>query len=209
MKKLSYIIAAFLLPAVLVGLFPQIDLMVSGWFYHPPDGFLKSDFFRALHKFLPYVIVLISFIAAALLFHQKKLTLRQSAFVVGSFILGPGLIINGILKEYYGRARPIQVEQFGGHAHFTSALTITDQCYHNCSFTAGDPSVGFALIAFAMILPRYETALTIIALLTGLAIGLMRIAQGGHFLSDVLFTAVVTLGCILLLRRMCLLKQEA
>ena len=63
--------------------------------------------------------------------------------------LGPGLVVNGILKEHWGRARPRDVTQFGGDRRFTPALVIADQCERNCSFSAGHPSAGFALAALA------------------------------------------------------------
>jgi lipid A 4'-phosphatase len=197
--NLVCIVAIFSFAALLTAFFPQSDLIVSGWFYQPSQGFWHSAFLQEVHRFFPYALVAASAVAGVFLLQQKKITPKEASFIISSFILGPGLIINGVLKEYYGRARPLQIEQFGGHAHFTSALTIADQCYHNCSFTSGDPSVGFAMIAFALVLPKQAKRITGLALSMGLALGLMRIAQGGHFLSDVLFTAVVSMGCVLLL----------
>lgn len=195
----AWILALFCAAAVAAGVFPQADLAVSGWFFQPGRGFLQTPFFDAVHKFLPNLLMAASAAAAAVLLYKKKLARKDAAFIAAVFAAGPGLLVNALLKEHYGRARPVQVEQFGGHAHFTSALQITDQCAHNCSFTAGDPSVGFALIAFALVLPQKRNGLTALALAAGAALGLLRIAQGGHFLSDVLFTGVVTLGCAFLL----------
>jgi lipid A 4'-phosphatase len=39
------------------------------------------------------------------------------------------------------------------------------------------------------------------AVLFGTIVGVTRIAQGGHFLSDVFFAALVTIGSALLCRR--------
>jgi lipid A 4'-phosphatase len=201
-KKYRYcglVILMFLLPAVVAGFFPQIDLAVSGWFYTPGRGFVTSPFLEAVHHAGPYAVVAAALAVALVLLRRKILTVRDVAFIALCFLLGPGLLVNGVLKEHYGRARPMQVGQFGGSAHFTSALTPAHECRHNCSFVAGDPSVGFTLIAFALLFPRGRAALTAVALSAGAGLGLMRIAQGGHFLSDVLFSAVVCITAALAL----------
>jgi lipid A 4'-phosphatase len=187
------------LVSLVSGFFPGIDVFVSGLFYDREGGFVHTPFLELAHHIGPYLVICAALATAVFLAIKKIIPLQGLGFVAGSFLLGPGLIINGILKEYYGRARPHDTELFGGHLHFTSALTMTDQCYHNCSFTSGDPSVGFSLVAFALLLPQSRVSITIAALCIGMTLGFMRIAQGAHFLSDVLFTAVISTGTSLFL----------
>jgi len=147
-------------------------------------------------------------IASSLFLEVKGLASRNAfLFVALSYAVGPGLFVNGVLKEFSGRARPSQIEQFGGHALFTPAFVFTDQCAHNCSFTAGDPSIGFALIVFALLFPRLRLPLTILSLLVGFGLGAIRIMQGGHFLSDVFSTAFVTIACVMVLYVFCFQKK--
>lgn len=106
-------------------------------------------------------------------------------------LLGSLLVVNLGFKEYWGRARPVQVTQFGGAQHFTPALEPTNQCGHNCSFVSGHAATGFVIMAVGLM---GSVATRRRWLLAGLAWGgiasLARIMQGGHFLSDTLFAGV-------------------
>lgn len=193
------ITAALLFASFLPVIFPDIDLYVSGLFYNPQEGFNHSRFLDIIHHIGPYVVLGVAVCISVILYFKKIIPVKGVLFIAGNFILGPGIIINGVLKEYFGRARPHHIEQFGGHAHFTPALMVAYQCNHNCSFSSGDPSVGFSLIAFALLLPSKRLSLTVIAFGIGTALGAMRIVQGGHFLSDVLFTALISVVTALVL----------
>jgi len=106
-------------------------------------------------------------------------------------LLGSLLVVNLGFKEYWGRARPVQVTQFGGAQQFSAPLTPTNQCGHNCSFVSGHAASGFVIMAVGLM---GSVATRRRWLLAGLAWGgiasLARIMQGGHFLSDTLFAGV-------------------
>src|SRR5262249_32944350 len=56
-------------------------------------------------------------------------------------------------------------------------------------------ALGFSLVAFAFLLPpRLRNAATAAALGLGALVGLGRIAQGAHFLSDVVFAGLLVYG---------------
>ena len=78
---------------------------------------------------------------------------------------------------------------------------ISDQCERNCSFTAGHPSAGFALAAlgYAYVSRRRRWQVLAAATGFGLLVGLARVAAGGHFLSDVLFSGIIVIGLTVLL----------
>ncbi len=95
--------------------------------------------------------------------------------------------------------RAVQITEFGGSKHFTPALEPSTECDHNCSFVAGDPSLGFVLLAFAIVLKRRRSRAAGWSIAIGTLIGLMRIAQGGHFLSDVIFCGILVCGVVLIL----------
>jgi lipid A 4'-phosphatase len=59
--------------------------------------------------------------------------------------------------------------------------------------------VGFYFIAFALAFPRRRWRWLGLGLGLGAAIGLVRILQGGHFLSDVVFSGVVNAMVFVLL----------
>ena len=110
-----------------------------------------------------------------------------------SMALGPGLLANTVFKDHWGRARPAQIEAFGGSHHFTPAPLPAAQCARNCSFVSGHAALGFSLVAFAFLLPpgRRRHRGIAAALGFGALVGLVRIAQGGHFLSDVVYAGLL------------------
>ena len=121
------------------------------------------------------------------------LSTRFSVFVIAIFLLGPGMLVNGVLKTFWGRVRPRHLVEFGGKHDFTAWWDPTGACVRNCSFVSGETSSAFAVLALAALVPsplRY-TAIAA-SIVYGIVIGLVRIAVGAHFLSDVLFAGVFT-----------------
>ena len=43
---------------------------------------------------------------------------RAAVFLILSYALGPGLLVNVALKDNWGRPRPGHITQFGGDKHF-------------------------------------------------------------------------------------------
>jgi membrane-associated PAP2 superfamily phosphatase len=105
--------------------------------------------------------------------------------------LGPGVLTNLVLKEHWGRARPIDITELGGDYRFTPWWDPRGDCPDNCSFVAGEPSGGFWTLAPAALAPPQLRLLAYGgALAFGTAVGLLRIAGGGHFFTDVVFSGV-------------------
>lgn len=77
------------------------------------------------------------------------------------------------------------------------------QCQRNCAFACGDASVGFFFLAPAFILAKRRRAWLAVGLAAGGLLGLMRLAQGGHFLSDVIFSFYIVYFSAWLLHRWC------
>jgi len=189
-------------------LFPGLDLTVSGWFYRPGTawelGYLPV--FTVIHDGVPYMlgaVMLAAAILCAVNFWRGtdilQLRGRGMAFVTLALLLGPGVLANVVLKDNWGRARPAHVAEFGGPSRFTPPLLIADQCDHNCSFVAGDAAAGFFLLSFALLARRRRALAIGGALAVGAGLGAVRIIQGGHFLSDVMFAGLFTGGLVWLL----------
>lgn len=181
---------------------PEIDRAVSGWFHDaacaPATGCATFPAaldpvlatFRQFGHGLPLVVV-----AAALAFNPLrgliKRTIvphvsRMAAALALAMALGPGLIVNGILKAHAGRPRPRDTDLFGGLWPFTPAGDFSGACPANCSFVSGEAAGAGLLVCAIVLLPaRWRPAgLLVLAPLT-LAIALLRVAFGGHYLSDV------------------------
>lgn len=194
--------------SVLFLAFPEIDLWANGLFYESDGGFLLkgNPVFDFVHRYVG-VIVWVLLLGSLLIWLPLGLTtrykhLRRAAvFVVLVLIVGPGLLVNALFKDQWGRARPSQVENFGGTAQFTPPWIMTNQCKKNCSFVCGDASVGFALIALAFVSRRPRLWMSI-GLFTGGVLGVMRMGQGGHFFSDVIFSFFTVYFAAWLLHRL-------
>jgi lipid A 4'-phosphatase len=202
MKAVAVYLGVFLAPALVLLLFPGIDLVVSGWFYVPGQGFPLADWapLRIFEHTIPWLtrLIVLVCIAGALWLALRgrplwRLDRKALLFIVLATALGPGLIANTVLKDHWGRARPHQVVEFGGSRQFTPAPLPAAQCERNCSFVSGHAALGFSLVSFALLLPagwRRRTAIAA-ALGFGALVGLGRVAAGHHFLSDVVYAGLI------------------
>jgi membrane-associated PAP2 superfamily phosphatase len=189
---------------------PALDLPVSAWFYRPDSGFWIDDqpWVQAVHHTVPWVgrLLLVGSLAGWLLGRHarqpglRRLTRPAAALFLG-LVFSLGLLVNGVLKEHWGRARPVQVTQFGGSASFTPPWQPATQCRRNCSFVSGHAGTGFVLITLgALAAPRRRRFWLVTGWSAGLLLGALRIVQGGHFLSDVLFGGILLWGTSLAIR---------
>jgi len=129
---------------------------------------------------------------------------RAGLFLVLVTSLGPGLLVNLVLKPWYGRPRPRDLAEFGGAHEFVPVLTHSRSA--NCtSFPSGHAAMAFCLFTPAFLFrQRSRTAtvmFTAIGLLSGTAVGAARILQGAHFVSDVVWSAGVVYITALVLSR--------
>ena len=179
---------------------PQLDLRASGLFHDKPGGFVGDQFafVRLLYHGIPWsgkLYALVGLVVIVLsIWRPRPLGARWSrrlAALAWVSILGSGLLVNAGLKEYWGRARPVQISEFGGAAHFTPALVPTHQCEHNCSFVSGHATSGYILMAVGLMGSVATRRRWLwIGLAWGTIVSLARIAEGGHFLSDTLFAGL-------------------
>ncbi len=184
---------------------PFIDLWASARFYEQNRGFIISNPSSASAlPFLPWLAK--GFVAGCCLvfavnavrqyFLGRSVPLvasnRVIVFLLFALAMGPGIFVNAVLKDHWGRARPFQVTEFGGDRRFTAAFVVSDQCKKNCSFVSGDASLGYFGLAFFFIARRRKAFIAGAGILAGSLFGLVRMAQGAHFLSDVIFSGVFT-----------------
>ena len=186
--------------AVLFRLFPEIDLWFQALFWDETRGFfLKNSafatvFYKGIRWATPVVVVLLCVVLlhGAVRTNAAALRRRKPALVLLACIaIGSGLIVNTLFKDQWGRARPSQITEFGGVMQFTPPFAIAEQCERNCSFVAGHPSLVFAFFGLALFATRRRGLALAAVAVGGAMAGLGRIMQGGHFLSDVIFSGVV------------------
>jgi lipid A 4'-phosphatase len=123
---------------------------------------------------------------------------RPSLVVVLAVVIGPGLVVNGILKDCWGRPRPSDLIVFGGTLEFRKA-SQPEIGGGGKSFACGHCSVAYAVVSAGAFFPYYPIAsatMVVAGIAFGTVVGLARMAQGGHFATDVLWSAVIVLAII-------------
>lgn len=185
-------------------LFPRIDLWFSDLFYESGNGFPMGRLrafiaLRNLGNGLTWLtavgLVLVLLVKLAVPWRTSLVSPRDTLFILSTLALGPGLVVNLIFKNHWGRPRPTAVGYFHGDQPFVGVWQISDGCTSNCSFVSGEASSAIWLLALVVLLPPRWRGLAVKALV-GLAVlmSLNRIAMGGHFLSDVLLSWWMTLA---------------
>src|SRR5580693_1797334 len=108
---------------VIFGIRPRLDLAISALFFDPAtkdfrvNALLWVQQSRAAARVIITLIVAPAIIVLLGKFLLPRRTMfietRAALFLVLTLIFGPGLITNSLLKEHWGRARPIDVVEFG------------------------------------------------------------------------------------------------
>jgi lipid A 4'-phosphatase len=124
---------------------------------------------------------------------------RACALIVLAVVLGPGLLVNGVLKPLWGRPRPAQADLFGGSRPY-QPWWHPGHIGGGRSFPSGHAAMGYVLVLGTCLVPPRRSAwlrglVLGGALAYGSLLGVTRIIQGGHFLSDVLWSG--SLMCFL------------
>lgn len=196
--------------------FPDIDLAVAGFFFSALDcdqaaqGAIVCGSFTAsegaalntvrnvLH--VTPVVVAIALAVAAVIATRRggegaRRFARGAALAITSLVLCSLVIVNLVLKAYSGRPRPYQTDVFGGDLPFVPAGVFTDLCQSNCSFVSGEASAAFWLLClFPLVAVRHRPAAFIVTLIVAVTASMLRVAFGGHYLSDAMIAASLSLA---------------
>ncbi|WP_295887246.1 phosphatase PAP2 family protein [uncultured Thiohalocapsa sp.] len=190
---------------------PQLDLAVAGLFYTPGVGFTAhgQPWERLLYHSVDVLMVVGNLaLVGVWLFNRRRgrrllgLTGRRLALLLCLLALLPGLLVNQVFKEHWGRARPVQVTQFGGDRPFTPAFVYTGGS--GGAFSSGHVAAAAYVIAVAHLLSGARPVWVLPAAVYTALVALARMAAGGHFLSDAVTSVFLVLFGYLALRRLML-----
>ncbi|MFY9478748.1 MAG: phosphatase PAP2 family protein [Aquabacterium sp.] len=210
--------AGLFLSLALFAKVPTIDLIFSQRYYTPQAGFFQANnpLVQALYQYTPMLgntLLVLSALLALGAPRLARLARRQGQnhaatqltglwrrTAIGLLLmatLSSGLIVELGLKNFMGRPRPVQTIEFGGDQPFHGAFQRGDNPGSHRSFVSGHAAAGFSLIALGLFAGRtWRRRWTLIGLTAGALVGLGRIMQGGHYLSDVVFSFyAVWLSC--------------
>ena len=208
MNRTALIIALAIasVAGLVFGLYPELDLRIARYFYAFEDASHNMFAFRLYRPLmlarniglwigtilvLPAVVALL----VKLILPRRKLLIpgRAVVFLISTMVLAPGLLANVLLKDHWGRPRPIDVTQFGGDQQHVAWWDPRGGCPGNCAFVSGDVAGAFWTIAPAALAPPQWRAVAYgAALALGTGMAAIRVMAGGHFPSDVIFAGVFT-----------------
>lgn len=186
--------------ADLVLAFPEIDWAVARWFYRPEVGFpLRGVWWERIGYYsVRWLMVGINLGLIGLWLYNRRsgrrllgFTGRRLVLLLCLLALVPGLLVNAVLKEHWGRARPVKTVELGGYRTFSPAFVRSDQ--GGGAFSSGHVAAAAYLVAVAAVLGNGRPFWIALAVGYTLFIALVRIGAGGHWLSDAV-TSVLLVG---------------
>ncbi len=196
------IVCAFFALALLPTLWTQLDLAAAGLFTGNQARIHSASWFwvEGINLYVPAVFRTVVLGALALwllsLLSGKAKSWRMTlAFIALAGTLGPGLLVNNGFKDHWQRARPYQVQDFGGPQQFTRATVMTDQCNNNCSFVSGHVACGIFLSSLMLVHRRRQRWWGAAGVSAAFLVGFARMSDSAHWLSDVLWACPITLLC--------------
>jgi len=218
------IFAEFLLPllavaAVAVALtITDADLAIESLFYTPGAGWPQGneELWTFLYRYgnipafviggLGAIVFLLSFF-----FVRFRPDRKAGLFIVVFLVLGPGLIVNSLFKDHWGRPRPSEIVNFGGTETYRPFWRPGSPGVGR-SFPSGHAAIGFFIMAPFFILrrraPGWARRALAAGILYGSLMGLTRMIQGGHFLTDVIWAGFLVYLTGLFLYYLFRLDQE-
>lgn len=187
--------------------FPNLDLAPSRAFFNPQHEFPLAldpfwDSVREVFFLGQRLIVLASWVWLGVVFWNRPaepLDLAKPLLAAVSAFLGPLLVVNWTLKEFWGRPRPFQTLEFNGQWDYLPPGSIGDACTTNCSFVSGEAAGAFWLLWLVVLVPpRWRPAAAVLILASAVLTATLRVAFGRHYISDVMIGGMVGFGSVTL-----------
>ena len=196
------ILLIFLLIFILVGLTfwgeaNNFDLRFSAHFFtDEKQWFLaKSPPWIWLYEYgvIPGIFLsIISFLTWIFSHTKKKLAILRPYLLICALtpIIASALLVNVVLKDHTGRPRPREIKQFSGNWEYLPPLKIGIPG-RGYSFHCGHCSIAFTLtsgIVFWRLSRKFAILSLSLGLIYGILMSLARIVQGGHFITDAMWS---------------------
>lgn len=207
----------FIVLGVLAYKFSYMDIIIADLFFVDNSFYLGNNLFgMIIYKGAYYLTILVGVLLAVMLILNifKNINLfglprKAIIFFIVVFIMAPGIVANSILKDNIGRPRPANIIEYGGKAVFQPPFVISNQCSNNCSFVSGHASFAFTFMAIGLLFRKKLRYLVCSSgFLFGAIVGFVRIYQGRHFFTDVVFAYFFTWLTITLIYKFFYPKDE-
>lgn len=204
MQPRSRLLRDFILPlGVILALSALVSLSdfdrgLETYFYTPTAGWLYSTdwLWTQLYEFgmIPGLVLAVGgllLLVLSLFVVPLRRYWRPASFLLLLALIGPGLLVHEVGKEMWGRPRPVDTLDFGGTRPYHQVYQPAGPELGK-SFPSGHAAIGFYLIAPFFILRRRQRKAALVTLVIGSGYGALmsvgRMVQGGHYLTDVLWS---------------------
>lgn len=203
--------AEWLIPLVffiiIAPLTPGLDLGIERYFYSMESEsghrFVNNIYTHIIYHYGPWPTLIVSVLAGlgfcfSYISSNQKHWRRPLLVITLTMAIGSGLLVHLVFKDHWGRPRPKQVIEFGGSHAFQPFYVpnLTLKIGREKSFPCGHCSMGYYFFGFALAARRLQShrwfnRWLLFALVWGSILGICRMAQGGHFFSDVIAAGVI------------------
>ncbi|MFO8034368.1 MAG: phosphatase PAP2 family protein [Candidatus Bipolaricaulota bacterium] len=207
------ILLGLLVALTAVFFFTDLDMMIQRQVFHPEQEWPLGE--RGLWRFMedygraiPVGLAIGALAVLVLGFVKKWLASyrRAALLMVLLMLIGPGLLVDQVLKPYWERPRPHEVEEFGGEYEFVP-VWMMGEAGPNSSFPSGHSSLAFYMMFPYFLFRRRNRPLAYLGLALGIGfgslMGVARIFAGMHFATDVIWAFGVVYLTGLLLSPLC------
>lgn len=174
----------------------DLDLRMAAWFYHPenPAQPWPLQYLQPMKLLYDYAFVFIVTcgVVALLVYlfgHLHRYTerfRRRALYVLLVIVIGPGLVVNAVFKDHWGRPRPVHVKEFGGKYDYVPPGLISDS--PDKSFVCGHCSVAASFVVLYFLSQNHKLLYLALSVFLLGGMGATRMTAGGHFVSDILWS---------------------
>lgn len=174
----------------------DLDLTIAGWFYRPdvPEQAWPYRHWWLVKPLYDYAFpfTVWSGVAALVVYisshfhHFTRRFRRRALYILLVIAIGPGVVVNLIVKDHWGRPRPVHVTEFGGEHRYVPPGKIGGT--PDKSFVCGHCSVGYSFFVLYFLSQNHKLVYLLLSLALGWTLGFTRMTAGGHFLSDILWS---------------------
>ncbi len=198
-QTLLWVLLPFVVLVVTTLIFTLFDLdhSISGNFYRPGEGWYlgKHPLWNLMYRkgTIPGILLSVVCLLVWLLSYYRpglQQWRKPCLVVVLTAVLGAGILVNAVLKQYWGRPRPSQTIEYGGQWEYRPIFPPGTPG-RGASFPTGHSTMGFLFLACAAFYPRSKS-MAVTGVGTGLVLGGLlsaaRVVQGAHFASDAIWS---------------------
>ena len=174
----------------------DLDTQLAALFYHPGHSvadwpYRHGAFIKILYDYaFPFTVIsgLSAFTVyiAGHFHHYTRRFRRRALYILLVIALGPGVVVNLVFKDHWGRPRPVHTQAFGGEYAYVPPLKLGHT--PDKSFVCGHCSAGYAFFALYFLSQNHKALYFMLTLVLAWTMGFTRMTSGSHFVSDILWS---------------------